>query len=346
MRKLFLLIFMLTLVIKPTSAVEITPPDVPKAGAQLMPEDTSSFSDALIELLEKAIMTIEPDFAEAIQISATVISVVIVFSLLQSFNGSTQKVTYIAGSLTIASILLNSTNSLIRLGTDTITELSNYGKLLFPVMTTAMASQGGITTSTVLYTGTVAFDLILTSLISKILVPSVYSFIALAVANSAISEDVLKRLRDFIKWFISWTLKTLLTIFTTYMSITGVVSGTTDAVALKTTKYTISSMVPVVGGILSDASEAVLVSAGLVKNAAGIYGILAVLAVFLVPFLKTGIQYVLLKFTAALCSLFGTKQLSVLVDDFSTAMGFLLAMTGSVCLLILISTICFLKGVV
>lgn len=346
MRKLVLLLLLLTLLVKPVSAVEIIPPEVPDAGAQLMPEDTTSFADSLIELLQRAMRNIEPDLAEAAQTSIAVICIVMVVSLLHSFSGSTQNVSCIAGSLAVSSVLLNSTNSLIRLGTAIITELSNYGKLLLPVMTAAMASQGGITTSTVLYTGTAAFDLILTGLISKVLVPAVYCFLAMAAANSAIGEDILKRLRDFIKWFIGWTLKTLLTVFTTYMGITGVVSGTTDAVALKATRFTISSMVPVVGGILSDASEAVLVSAGLVKNAAGIYGILAVLAVFLAPFLKIGIHYAVLKLTAALCSLFGTKQLSDLIEDFSTAMGFLLAMTGSVCLLILISTICFLKGVV
>ena len=34
-----------------------------------------------------------------------------------------------------------------------------------------------------------------------------------------------------------------------------------------------------------------------------------------------------------------------LIGDFSTAMGLLLAMTGSECLLLLISPVCFLKGV-
>ena len=129
------------------------------------------------------------------------------------------------------------------------------------------------------------------------------------------------------------------------MSITGVVSGTTDAAALKAAKMTISSVVPVVGGILSDASESVLVSAGLMKNAAGIYGILAILAVFLEPFLRIGAHYLILKLTAALCGVFGSKQMTELIGDFSSAMGLLLAMTGATCLLLLISTVCFMKGV-
>ena len=138
--------------------------------------------------------------------------------------------------------------------------------------------------------------------------------------------------------------KIILTIFTTYISITGVVSGSTDAAALKATKVTISSVVPVVGGILSDASEAVLVTAGLMKNAAGVYGMIAVLALFLNPFLRIGLQYLLLKATAALGGIFSVKEMSGLAEDFGTAMGLLLAMTGSVCLLLLISLFCFMKG--
>ena len=142
-----------------------------------------------------------------------------------------------------------------------------------------------------------------------------------------------------------WGLKTILYVYTGYISITGVVSGTTDAGVLKAAKLTISGVVPVVGSILSDASEAVLVSAAAVKNAAGIYGMAAILAVWIGPFLKIGVHYLILKGLAAVCSVFGVKSATGLVGDFASVMGILLAMTGTVCLMLLISTVCFLKGV-
>ena len=245
----------------------------------------------------------------------------------------------------VATMLLESTHSLIRLGMETVQELSQYGKLLLPVMTAALAAQGGVGTGTTLYGGTAVFDAVLSSLIARILAPMLYFYLALATASGALGEQTLGKMRDLVKSFVSWCLKILLTVFTTYMSITGVVSGTTDAAALKAAKVTISSVVPVVGGILSDASEAVLVSAGLMKNSAGIYGILATLAVFLTPFLRIGTQYLMLKMTAAVCGIFGSKGVVDVIGDFSAAMGLLLAMTGSVCLMLLVSTVCFLKGV-
>lgn len=326
-------------------ALEMTAPTVPASGREMMPENTESFGEGLLELLQNAILQIRPDLMEASEVMVSVTAAVIMVAVLRLFSGNVKKTADMAGTVTITVILLSNANSMIRLGAETVQQMGEYGKLLFPVMTAAMAAQGGVTSSTVLYTGTAIFDSVLGSLISRIMVPMVYLFLALAASNSAVQEDVLKKMRDMVKCFISWSLKTILTVYTTYMSISGVVSGTTDAAALKATKVTISSAVPVVGGILSDASEAILVSASLVKNTAGIYGILAVLAIFLEPFLKIGVHYLMLKATAAVSGVFGSKSMSELIEDFSSAMGLLLAMTGATCLLLLISTVCFMKGV-
>lgn len=305
----------------------------------------SDFSEGLQQLLENTLPLLDSDLLDATQVGFSVIAAVLMISLLQSVSGSVGTTADYAGCLALCTLLLFNTGSLISLAVQTVTEMSDYGKLLLPVMTAGLAAQGGITGSAALYGGTAVFNTLLTALISNILVPMVYMFLALSAANSAVGDNVLKRFRDLIKGFASWCLKTLLIVFTTYMSITGVISGTTDAAALKATKVTISTMVPVVGGILSDASEAVLVSAGIAKNAAGLYGILAILAVFLHPFLQIGMHYLVMKATAAICGIFGTKRMTELIGDFSAAMGLLLAMTGASCLLLLISTVCFLKGV-
>lgn len=332
--------WMLVMALAPQAkATQLIPPEPP--GDAQMPQQTEDFSAGAWELLEDALGALRPDWKQACQTSLAVSAAALLMALLRYEKTGT--LVNLAGTGALAAAMLGSTKAMIHLGTDTVRQLSDYGKLLFPVMTSALAAQGGVTSSAALYAGTALLDAVLSSLISSLLIPMVYLFLALAIANSALGEDLLKRLRDLIRSTLSWCLKILLTVFTTYMSITGVVSGTTDAAALKAAKLTISSVVPVVGGILADASESVLVGAELVKNAAGIYGILAILAVFLEPFLRIGVHYLLLKATAAICSVFGSG--AGLIEDFSAAMGLLLAMTGAVCLMMLISTVCFLKGV-
>jgi stage III sporulation protein AE len=234
---------------------------------------------------------------------------------------------------------------LIGAGAETVAKISDYGKLLLPVMTAAMAAQGGVTGATVLYSGTALFDALLGSLISAVLVPMIYVYLTLSVAEGLLEGDTLKKMRDFVKWLVTWCLKTVLYIFTGYMSITGVLSGVTDKTAMKAAKLTISGAVPVVGGIMADASEAVLISAGVVKSSVGVYGLWAMIAIIIGPFLQIGVQYLLLKGMGAVCGVFSGKKLSALLQDVSSAMGLLLGMTGTVSMLFLISIVCFLKGV-
>lgn len=344
MKRLILMMLLASLLVLPVSAAEITAPEVPESGRQYLQDRPDSFSEGLLSILKEAVAALRPGLAQAGRICIAVFAVALLLSVFQSFDGGGKKLSALVGTLAVATLLLGSANTLIGQGKEAVTQISEYGKLLLPVMTAALAAQGAATTSAALYAGTAFFDTILTTAISKLLMPLVYVYLALAIANAATGDELLIKLRDLSKWLVTWALKTILTIFTGYIGITGVVSGATDAAALKVTKSAISSAVPVVGGILSNASEAVLVGAGMMKNAAGVYGMLAVIAVVIGPLLEIGIQYLLLKVTAALTGLFGIKQAAGLTQDFSDAMGLLLAMTCSCALLQIISTICFMKG--
>ena len=329
----------------PTAALEISAPEVPQSGYALMPQNTDSLADALRELIQNGIHLIHPELKDAANVCSEILFVSLLFSILSFLSEKIAAPAAIAGTVTIAATIFQHTNTMVGYASDTIREICEYGKLLCPVLTTALAAQGGITTSAALFAGTTAFNTLLSILVSNCCLPLIYLFLAFSMANCAFGEEILKKAADTIKSILHWLLKALLIAFTTYMSITGVVSGMTDMAALKAAKLTMSTVVPVVGGILSDASESVLVSMGVIKNAAGIYGIVATIAVFIGPFIKVGIQYLMLKLSALLCSLIAGKNISGLVDDFSSVMGLLLAMVAVSCILVFISTVCFMKGI-
>lgn len=345
MKALCLIIFLLWRLCIPAYGEELTPPEPTEEALKLMPVEQNSFGEDLWYVLRRGIEKLEPEISDCAGTCLCVGAVVMLVSVLDSFPGRTKSVTELAGAVAVGCLLLSSTAGLVRSAVDTVQQLSDYGKLLLPVMGTALAAQGGVTGSAALYAGTAIFDAVLGWLISWAIVPLVYIYLALSVSSAALHETMLDKLKATVKGLSVWSLKIVLYLFTGYMTITGVISGNTDQMALKATKMTISGMVPVVGGILSDASEAVLVSAGAVKNAVGSYGLIALTAIFIGPFFRIGIQYLLLKLTASVCGVFGSKKLTGLVSDISGAMGLLLAMTGTVCLLLVISMVCFMKGV-
>lgn len=345
MRKLMILMLILPLLVMRVDAAEITPPTVPESGEEVFPEDPSSFSDGVKEILKDAAMYIRPALADCLSTCLKVLAVVMMASIFLGTASDTKKSIAVAATLSIAVLLLTPADNLIYLGADTITEITQYGKLLLPVMATAMAAQGAPSSSAALYAGTACSNAVLSSLVTAVLIPLLYIYLVLGAASNAVEEDLLKKMKDFIKWLLTWSLKILLYVFTGYMGITGVITGAVDAAAIKATKITISGVVPVVGGILSDASEAILVSAGVLKNSAGVYGILALIAILIGPFIKIGVQYLALKVTGALCQAFSVPQCTRVIQDFTSAMGLVLAMTGTVSLLQLISTVCFMRGV-
>ena len=344
MKRFSIAILMLLLFILPVSALEYSAPNAPQEVQKYMPTDTESFADGLWFVIKSALKEIYPSLAEAGKLCTILVAVVLMVTVIRNFTGMSKKVVDLVCTLCVATTLIRSANSMINLGAKTVTQITDYGKLLLPVMTATLAAQGGTSASAVLYTGTAFFNTILSSGISKLIIPLIYVHMALSVGYRAIGEEMLNSLCNFTKWLMTWGLKIILYVFTGYLSITGVIAGTTDETALKATKLTVSGVVPVVGNIVSDASETILISAGVVKNAAGTYGLLAIAAIWIGPFLQIGIQYLLLKLVSSICEMFGSKDATLLIKDFSGIMGILVAMTGTVCLLFLVSIVCYLKG--
>jgi len=345
MKRVILIVILIFAMVIPVSAMEFTAPQAPGKAEEYLPESAGSFGEDLWYIIKTAATDVLPSISEAASVCFCVIAAVLLIAVIQSLTDNVKRTAEFVGAIAVGLLLMQPANVMIKLGTETIIELSEYGKLLLPVISAALAAQGGTTTSASLYAGTAVFSSALSILISKLLVPMLYIFLFLSIACCAIREEVLQNIRNLIKWAISWCLKIILYVFTGYMSITGVVSGSVDASAIKAAKLAISGMVPVVGGIISDASESIIISASVMKNAVGVYGLLVLIALIVGPFIKIGAQYLLLKATAAICGSFGTKNTGELIHDFSVAMGLILAITGTVCLLLLISTVCFMKGV-
>ena len=342
--RLLILIILFAIISLPVNALEITAPALPASAGLDVPEAVS-FGEGLILIIRDMFPLIRPDIHEAVQVCTGIICALLLCSILRSFSSDMEKVSDIISVACISATVLYSMHSMIRLAEDTVGEMSGYGKLLIPVMTTALAAQGAPGTSAALCAGTMTMDVIVIGVIDKLLVPGVYIFLVLSLATAATGEELLKRCRDMTRHLMIFFLKTSLSVFTAYMGITGVISGATDAAALKVTKATISTFVPIVGGILSDAAASVLIGVKLAKNAAGIYGIFALLAIFLEPFLLIGCHYLMMKMTAMVCAVFASKPVTELIGDISSGMGLLLGMTGAVCLLLLIGVICYLKVV-
>ena len=241
------------------------------------------------------------------------------------------------GALCITSLAAGDLNALIGLGSQTIDSLGTLSDLLLPTVSAAVALSGGAATASAWQVGTLLFSNLLLSLIRKVLLPMLYFYIGTVTAAAVLENSSLDGIGDGIRKGIVWTLSTILVVFTAFLTMTNVVSGATDRMAVKAAKLAISNAVPVVGGILSEATETVLAGASALRGTVGVLGVFLVLLLCVSPLLRLGLQYVFYKAAAFLGGAVGTDSLNRLTERLGGAFGILLGMTGSCALLLLVS---------
>ena len=301
-------------------------------------------------ILERMLDQVQTVFHQRVRGAAAILLVVVLCGAVDGFyQGAGGKVTLflpMVGALSVTLAAAGSLDTLIGLGAETIEELSVFSQVLLPTLAAATAASGAVTTATVQQVTTVFFVDLLLHLINGVLLPLVYLYIGVLTANACLPENRLGAIADGLKKVITWLLTTALLAFTLYLSVARVISGSADAVTVKVAKAAISGVVPVVGGIISEASETVLAGAGMLKNTIGIFGTLAILAACAYPFLQLGIQYLLYKLTAFLAATVGAPGLCKLIDGLGGAFGLVLGMTGACALLLLISVLSSVAAVV
>ncbi len=268
-------------------------------------------------------------------------------ALVQGMQGAQQGVSVVAvaGSLAIAGLAARDMGSMLGLGRSTVESMHGFGQVLLPVMAACTAFSGAPASAAARQVATAVCSNLMLALIDRLLMPMVYAYVAASTAYAVVGNPGLKRLAELLKGVTTWVLTTVLVAFVSYLSASGAVAGNTDAVALKAAKMTISTVVPVVGRILSDAAQTVLAGAGLLKNTVGVFGMVTVLSLCVVPFVRLGVHYISYKVSAALAGTVADGRLSGLIGAIGTAFALVLGMTGACALMLLVSVITGVAGV-
>lgn len=245
----------------------------------------------------------------------------------------------IVGALAITAVAVTDVNALIGMGREALERMNIFSKALLPTMAAVTAAGGAPAAAAARQMATILFSDVLLTMVNSFLLPLIFAYIAASVAHAAVGNDGLKRIAGMLKWVVTSILTTLMLAFVGYLTVSGVIAGSADAVAVKAAKFTVSSMVPVVGGILSDAAETVLAGAGILRSTVGVFGMLVILSMCLIPFLQLGIHYLTYKLTAALSATVADGRVAGLIDSIGGAFGLILGMTGASALLLLVSLV-------
>ena len=318
-------------------------------GAQTRLSESASLEDGLTRVAESVSRAVPQLVGEGVKSALRLLAVVLLCALIHSMHdvgsGTGLDAVTAAGSLAIAALAVQDMDAMLGLGQVTVENMHGFGQVLLPVMAACTALSGAPASAAARQVATAVCSNLLLGLIDRVLLPMVYAYVAVGTAYAVLGNPGLKRLMDIFKGVTTWTLTTVLVVFVSYLSAGGAVAGNTDAAALKAAKMTISTVIPVVGRILSDAAQTVLAGAGLLKNTVGVFGMVTVLSLCVVPFVRLGVHYLSYKVSAMLAGTVAQGRLAELISAVGTAFALVLGMTGTSAMLLLVSVVAGVSGV-
>ena len=108
---------------------------------------------------------------------------------------------------------------------------------------------------------------IVSEVITKCLVPLITFSAVLSVAGNVGDRNGISGFVKIVKSATKWIMALVITVFTGINAIYGFATPALDAVGTRTLKFAVGSLVPIVGGFLSDTLDTVTASGAVVKNA-------------------------------------------------------------------------------
>lgn len=179
---------------------------------------------------------------------------------------------------------------------------------------------------------------ILAELAARTLIPLLNIYLALCVVAPMAPLLQLDRVTAAIKSAACWGLGIITTLFVGMLSLQTVIGSGGDTLLLKASKFLAGSMIPVIGGTISDALGAAKGCVQLLKGAIGSFGILVAVLTFLPALLRVGMWYLSLKVSAWVSTMLGAGEVAKLLESIVQAFSILLALIACFALLVLVST--------
>lgn len=288
-----------------------------EAGDVLDPESVlrsigQRMLDGLTEPIARAMKN-----ASAVLICAVLASLGDTVSLGRSGAGAAK----IAGVLGITAAAGSGVGGIIGSLAELCADIRAYSSALLPTVASAAAASGApASASANLAAATLCINVVLAAA-ERFIIPLISVLVAVATASAAF-DGALRGVFEMLSRTARWLIIGLSTAFTAAIGFTKIVSGAADEAAVKAARTALSTLVPVVGRTISDASEAVAGSFAVLKNTTGVFGILVILALAYTPLVTAAANYLGYKLASSLAQIVAGPEITRLISDIGTAIGY------------------------
>ena len=288
-----------------------------------------------LALLQAAKTLLRQGLKNAMRSAFWMTAVCLLLSLLQQFAKSAgtalpAKAPELAGATAIVALALQQNGALLEHCRTAIGHLDTFSKVLFGVFAAASAAAGRPASAVATAGAAMLFSQLIITLSRQVFLPAVTLYLLLIYGGILSENGALHQAAAMGKWGINTFFKVFLTAYFTYLSFTGLVTGTADAAAVRTAQ-SLSSTVPLVGSVISGASETILAGASLLRAGVGFVGFLGAAAICLAPFLQGVCHMLVFRVLSVFAASFAEGGCKTMLDALSQAYSMLIGILTACC---------------
>lgn len=223
---------------------------------------------------------------------------------------STSSLIHLVCFLAVVILMISMITNLSSVSSNSINNMVGQMNALFPILLTLMIGIGANASVSVFQPIVAIISTYVADFFTYLILPLfMVSFVFNIITN--LSDNIkLDKFSSFISGLFKWCVGLVFTLFFAVFTIQGISAGTFDSLSIRTTKYTIKSYIPIMGGYLSDGMDLILSSTILIKNAVGLVGVLMIITTILSPLLEIVVFSLLLKLVSAILQPMGNNKTS------------------------------------
>lgn len=255
-----------------------------------------------------------------IKSSVTVLIFILLSAFLQNLKAesddSVNMIYSTATALLVATVVLVKLTSTVSLASMAISVASNFVYAFIPVFCSIVVASGGITTGFSTNTTLLILAQGLSFISSNVFMPIVNCYLALGVTSSLRYELNLDKLLSSVKKIITTCISFVSGVFVSVLSVKTAVAGRADMLGLRSIRFAINSVVPVIGSSISEGLLSIQAYSSLIKSSVGIVGVMAVVLVFLPSIIEVVLWRISLTLCVIVSDVFGDKSVSAVLNAF------------------------------
>ena len=303
--------------------------------------DNSTLAKKLLNILGKEIRS-------QLTLIGSIIVIIVIHSILKSVsdgleNEGISKVSYFVQYILIVTLIMKSFSEIVMNIKDTTQSLVGYSYSLIPLLISLMMFTGNLVSAGAVQPILLLMITFIGTFISNFLLPMVLIGTALGIISKISDKVQIDKLAKTFKSSTVWILGLVLTVFTGVLSLESSLTGKVDGITTKATKAIVTNAIPVVGKILSDASETVLGSGIVLRNAVGLVGVIVIIGICAMPIIKLGVLTALYQILSAICEPIADKKIINIIEQMRDTFKVLLGMVSAISIMLIIGVTIVIK---